>query len=46
MNEIWKNIVGYEGIYKASNLGGIKSLDRLDLCRKNKKKKNIKAYKK
>lgn len=26
-NEIWKDVVGYEGIYQASNLGRIKSLD-------------------
>lgn len=26
--EIWKNIVGYEGYYQASNTGKIKSLDR------------------
>jgi len=27
-NEIWKDVLGYEGFYKASNLGNIKSLDR------------------
>lgn len=27
--EIWKDIPGYEGFYKASNLGNIKSLDRM-----------------
>ena len=26
MQEIWKDIVGYEGLYQASNLGRIKSL--------------------
>jgi hypothetical protein len=26
--EIWKDIIGYEGFYKVSNLGNIKSLDR------------------
>lgn len=26
--EIWKDIPGYEGLYQASNLGNIKSLDR------------------
>lgn len=25
-NEVWKNVVGYEGLYKVSNLGRIKSL--------------------
>ena len=28
MREIWKDIKGYEGIYKISNLGRVKSLDR------------------
>lgn len=27
--EVWKDIKGYEGIYQASNLGRIKSLDRI-----------------
>lgn len=27
-NEIWKDVVGYEGIYQVSNLGNVKSLDR------------------
>lgn len=30
MDEIWKNIEGFEGIYQVSNLGRIKSLDRVD----------------
>jgi len=29
MEEIWKDIPGYEGIYQCSNLGKIKSLQRL-----------------
>ena len=28
MKEIWKDVVGYEGSYKVSNLGNVKSLDR------------------
>lgn len=28
-NEIWKDIIGYEGLYQISNLGNLKSLDRL-----------------
>ena len=28
MQEIWKDIPGYEGLYQASNLGRIKSLKR------------------
>ena len=27
--EIWKDVIGYEGYYKASNLGRVKSLDRI-----------------
>lgn len=30
MNEIWKDIKDYEGIYQVSNLGRVKSVDRLD----------------
>lgn len=26
--EIWKDIIGYEGLYQVSNLGGVKSLPR------------------
>lgn len=29
MEEIWKDIVGYEGIYQVSNQGRVRSLDRL-----------------
>lgn len=29
MEEIWKDIEGYEGFYQVSNLGGIKSIDRI-----------------
>ena len=28
MNEIWKNVLGYEGIYKVSNLGKVKSIQK------------------
>lgn len=27
-NEVWKDVLGYEGIYQASNLGRVKSLER------------------
>lgn len=30
IQEIWKDINGYEGIYQVSNLGKVKSLDRLN----------------
>lgn len=29
-NEIWKDIKGFEGVYQASNLGRVKSLERID----------------
>ena len=28
MNETWKDILGYEGIYQVSNLGNVKGVDR------------------
>lgn len=28
--EAWKNIIGYEGYYQISNLGNVRSLDRID----------------
>ena len=31
MDEIWKNIEGYEGLYQVSNLGKVRSLDRITL---------------
>lgn len=33
MNEIWKAIPGYEGLYEVSNTGQIKSLERIVLFR-------------
>ena len=29
MDEIWKDILGYEGLYQASNFGRIKSIRRM-----------------
>lgn len=29
MEEIWKDIKGYEGLYQVSNLGRVKSLDKI-----------------
>ena len=29
MEEIWKDILGYEGLYQVSNLGRVKSLERM-----------------
>ena len=32
MQEVWKPICGYEGIYEVSNHGNIRSLDRIDFA--------------
>lgn len=32
MEEIWKDIPEYEGLYQASNLGRIRSVNRIDNC--------------
>lgn len=29
-SEVWKDVVGYEGFYKVSNKGNVKSVERLD----------------
>lgn len=42
MEEIWKDIVGYEGFYKVSNFGRIMSLSRKDRRGKTWKEKIIK----
>lgn len=36
MDEIWKDIEGYKGLYQISNLGRVKSLTRKVRCRNNK----------
>ena len=33
MNEVWKDIKGYEGMYQCSSLGNIRSLDRIVICK-------------
>lgn len=38
MIEKWKDIPGYEGFYQASNLGRIRSLDRIVPCGNRSKK--------
>ena len=37
MQEVWRDIKGYEGCYQVSNLGRVKSLDRVDRngCKRN-----------
>ena len=42
MQEIWKDIKGYEGLYQVSNFGNVKSLERrVNSCNggRNKKEK-------
>jgi len=43
MNEMWKDVVGYEGYYQVSNMGNVKSLDRLIPHYKNSNFKYIKV---
>lgn len=33
VEEIWKPVIGYEGLYEVSNMGKIKSLDRIITCK-------------
>lgn len=42
MNEEWKDIKGYEGLYQVSNLGRVKSLERVSI-QKHKIKEKIRA---
>lgn len=37
MTEIWKDIVGYEGLYQVSNLGRVRTVGRID-CREHYRK--------
>ncbi len=32
MEEIWKDVVGYEGLYQVSNMGRIRSLSHITKC--------------
>ena len=41
MEEIWKDIKGYEGLYQVSNLGNVKSLPKI----RNTGLLNAKSYK-
>ena len=41
MNEIWRDIKGYEGLYQVSSLGRIKSLPRYEIGHNGKKHSNI-----
>lgn len=45
MREIWKDIQGYEGLYQVSNLGRVRSLDRLTLRKYKGGKEHTQLYK-
>ncbi|MBA4475122.1 endonuclease, partial [Lactobacillus paracasei] len=42
--EIWKDIKNYEGLYQISNLGRVRSLDRVDLQGRRLKGKVIASF--
>ncbi len=41
MLEIWKDIPNYEGLYQVSNIGNVKSLDRIDCSNRKLKGNNL-----
>ena len=43
MEEIWKDVVGYEGLYKVSNFGQVKSLKRINSYGRTVPEKNSKT---
>ena len=43
--EEWKDIKGYEGLYQVSDLGRVRSLDRIDAAGHRRKGKILKLYK-
>ena len=45
INEIWRDISGYEGIYQVSSLGRIKSMDRVDCDNRHRKERILKPRK-
>lgn len=40
MEEIWKDVVGYEGLYQVSNLGRVKSIDTILKCKNGYRRRN------
>ena len=45
--EKWKPVVGYEGFYEVSSLGGVRSLNKINKCKKSppiKKGRNMRSY--
>jgi hypothetical protein len=45
LEEVWKDIVGYEGLYQVSNLGNVRSLDRINARGQNIQGKTLKITK-
>lgn len=43
--EIWKDIEGYEGLYQVSSFGRVKSLERLDRCKRKIQSRILKSVK-
>jgi hypothetical protein len=39
LEELWRDIEGFEGIYQVSNKGSVKSLDRIIVCKDGKEKR-------
>lgn len=44
MEEEWRDVVGYEGLYQVSNFGRVKSLDRIVPIMSHSPKGNLKKY--
>lgn len=44
INEVWKDIEGYEGLYQVSNLGRVKSLERIISDGRHRKERILKPY--
>lgn len=45
MTECWKSVVGYEGVYEVSDLGNVRSLDRIDAAGHRLKARTIRTSK-
>ena len=41
MDEIWRDVVDYEGVYQVSNFGNVRSLDRYVKCSNKPKTKDL-----
>lgn len=43
MSEVWKDVVGYEGLYQVSNMGRVRSLDRVIIEKRTGFKRKLKG---